>query len=202
MKKIRVKVQALSYSQSQVGSYVAVLSETKGKKKIPVIVKPHDAQYIAIKLESFESSTPSIHDVVMSLTEMFSATVEEIIIDNFLEGLFYSRVCLVDIMGESHSIKCNVGDAITLSLAYGCPLFVMKNVMDIVGIELSDDGTVVNSEDSPDDEAEVEHVSKYEKISIPSLENMLKNALDTEDYELASQLRDKINSLKGDEKQN
>lgn len=189
MKKIPVKIQALSYSQSQVGSYIVVLSEIKGKKKIPVIVKPNDAQYIAIKLESFDTSSTSIHDLIMSITELFSARVTEVVIDNFIEGLFYSRLTLIDLSGEKHSMKCNVGDAITLSLTYDCPLYVTKNVIDIVGIELGPDG-------NPIEEVTIE--KKEEKISIDSLEQMLQSAIDSEEYELASQLRDKINSLKSE----
>ena len=191
MKKIPVKIQALSYSQSQVGSYVVVLSEIKGKKKIPVIVKPNDAQYIAIKLESFATSSTSIHDLIMSITELFSTKVTEVIIDNFVEGLFYSKITLLTLTGEKHSMKCSVGDAITLSLTYDCPLYVTKNVLDIVGIELGPDG-------NPVEEVTIEKPKKEEKISIDSLEQMLQNAIDDEEYELASQLRDKINSLKSE----
>lgn len=190
MKKIPVKIQALSYSQSQVGSYVVVLSEIKGKKKIPVIVKPNDAQYIAIKLESFDTSGTSIHDLIKSMTDIFSARVTEVIIDNFLEGLFYSRVTLIDINGEKHNLKCGVGDAITLSLTYDCPLYVLKNVIDSVGIELGSDGNPV--------EEDAQTNPKEETISLSSLEKMLQNALENEEYEIASQLRDKINSLKSE----
>ena len=189
MKKIPVKIEALSYSQSQVGSYVAVLSETKGKKKIPVIVKPHDAQYIAIKLESFDTLTPSIHDMVKQLTDILSANVTEVIIENFLEGIFYSRVTLIDTLGEEHFMRCGVGDAIALSLTYDCPLFVLKNVIDLVGIELAEDGSVVKQEKDLSK-------SKEEKVSKPGLEQMLQSAIENEEYELASQLRDKINLLK------
>ena len=38
MKRKEVKILGLSYSQSQVGSYVVVLSEIKGNKKLPVIM--------------------------------------------------------------------------------------------------------------------------------------------------------------------
>ena len=37
-----VKVLGLSYSQSQVGSYVVVLSERKGKRKLPIVIKASD----------------------------------------------------------------------------------------------------------------------------------------------------------------
>ena len=46
MKRKKLKVLGLSYSQSQVGSYVLVLSEMKGKVKLPIIMRYYD-QYKA-----------------------------------------------------------------------------------------------------------------------------------------------------------
>ena len=60
MKKRQVKILGLSYSQSQIGSYVLVLSEMKGKVKLPVIIKPQEAQRIALDLEGIKSAKPLI----------------------------------------------------------------------------------------------------------------------------------------------
>ena len=57
MKKKKLKVMGLSYSQTQVGSYVLVLSEKRGKMKLHVIIKQEDAQYIALKLENVKNKT-------------------------------------------------------------------------------------------------------------------------------------------------
>ena len=53
MKKIELKVLGLSYSNTQAGSYVLVLSEKRGKLKLPIIIKPGDAQHIAFKMGPF-----------------------------------------------------------------------------------------------------------------------------------------------------
>jgi hypothetical protein len=47
MKRKEVKILGLSYSQDQMGSYILVLSERKGKVKIPIIIK-HQKQRIAL----------------------------------------------------------------------------------------------------------------------------------------------------------
>ena len=51
MKRKELKILGLSYSQTQIGSYVCVLSEKKGVRKIPLIIKSNDAQRIALELE-------------------------------------------------------------------------------------------------------------------------------------------------------
>ena len=56
MKRKLVKVLGLSYSQSQTGSYVLILAENKGKGKLPVIIKPNEAQRIALEAEGIKVS--------------------------------------------------------------------------------------------------------------------------------------------------
>ena len=48
MKRKELKILGLSYSQTQVGSYVCVLSEKRGGRKMPIIIKTPEAQRIAI----------------------------------------------------------------------------------------------------------------------------------------------------------
>lgn len=191
MKKIGLKVIGLSYSQSQPGSYIVVLGQKKGNKKIPVIVKPNDAQYIAMKLESMKTSAPMTHDLITDITDMLGGNIREVIIHDLVEGQFYCQFALEDRIGEINMVSCGVGDAISLSLAYKCPLWASKDVLDSAGIVISDDGQVLSDEETND-----EISGENEIVSVESLEKMLKEAIESEDYEVASQLRDKITDLR------
>lgn len=191
MKKIGLKVIGLSYSQSQPGSYIVVLGQKKGNKKIPVIVKPNDAQYIAMKLESMKTSAPMTHDLITDITDMLGGNIREVIIHDLVEGQFYCQFALEDRIGEVNMVSCGVGDAISLSLAYKCPLWASKDVLDSAGIVISDDGQVLSDEETND-----EISGENEIVSVESLEKMLKEAIESEDYEVASQLRDKITDLR------
>lgn len=191
MKKIGLKVIGLSYSQSQPGSYIVVLGQKKGNKKIPVIVKPNDAQYIAMKLESMKTSAPMTHDLITDITDMLGGNIREVIIHDLVEGQFYCQFALEDRIGEVNMVSCGVGDAISLSLAYKCPLWASKDVLDSAGIVISDDGQVLSDEETNDETS-----GENEIVSVESLEKMLKEAIESEDYEVASQLRDKITDLR------
>ena len=92
MKRKQLKVLGLSYSQSQIGSYVLVLSEKKGSRKLPIIIKPAEAQQIAIKIENIKPSRPLTHDLLKSLTDTFSIDVQEVFIYSLAEGIFYSKI--------------------------------------------------------------------------------------------------------------
>ncbi len=190
MKRIKVKILGLSYSQSQIGSYVLVLSETKGDRKIPIIIKPESAQYIALKMEGIETPRPMTHDLFKSFTDVLNSEISEIYIHNVIEGIFYSNVILTSPI-DSYEIPCAVGDAISLAMLYKCPIYVSSAVMSVAGIHMTDEGVVTEEQSEKNHNRE-----EKESISIESLEMMLQRAVENEEYEIATQLRDRINQLK------
>ncbi len=94
MKK-EVKILGLSYAQSQAGSYVVVLSEKKGKRKLPIVIKPSDAQQIALKIEGVKSSRPLTHDLFKSFADSFNIDVQEVYIYAIVEGIFNTKLILL-----------------------------------------------------------------------------------------------------------
>lgn len=191
MKKIKVKLLGLSYSQSQIGSYVLVLSEIKGERKLPIIIKPADAQYIALKIEGIETPHPLTQDLFKSFTDALDADVNEIYIHSIVEGIFYAKVIISNAV-DTHEIDCLIGDAISLSLLYKCPIFTSSSVMDLAGIYMDDNGEIT------DEQREKNHTERNTKgiVTIDDLEKMLEKAVENEEYEIATQLRDRIKYLK------
>jgi len=88
MKKIKLEIIGLSYSQTQSGAYALVLGEEKGKRRLPIIIGAFEAQAIAIELENMTPTRPLTHDLFKSLAGSFDIEVEEVIIFNLLEGVF------------------------------------------------------------------------------------------------------------------
>lgn len=192
MKRREVKILGLSYSQSQVGSYVLVLSEKKGKVKLPIIIKPYEAQRIALEIEGIKSTKPLTHDLFKSMTDSFGIDLQEIYIYALAEGLFYTKLICSNGM-EDVEIESSVGDAVILSSLYECPIYVSNDVMNSAGVLINDDGTPVTDEEIADD---VEHMPKPErKTSLENLERMLQHAIDNEEYEIAAEVRDRIKAI-------
>lgn len=193
MKRKEVKILGLSYSQTQVGSYVVVLSEIKGNRKLPVIIKPSDAQQIALKIENMKSPRPLTHDLFKTMTDAYNIDIQEVYIHAVLEGIFYTK--LVSTNGlDTIEIECTAGDGISLALVYQCPIYVSKEVMDASGVYISDDGTAVSSDEESDWYEEVEQPKRV--VSIEDLEQMMQDALENEEYEIAAEIRDRIQKLK------
>jgi bifunctional DNase/RNase len=193
MKRKQLKVLGLSYSQSQIGSYVLVLSEKKGNRKLPIIIKPAEAQQIAVKIEGIKPSRPLTHDLFKSLTDTFNVDVQEVFIYSLAEGIFYAKMVATNGIDETE-IDCTIGDAVALALTYKCPIWVKSDILDSAGISLNDDGSELNNTDD-DDEAEFYETPTKSK-SVDDLEHLMQSAIENEEYEIAAELRDRIQKLK------
>ncbi len=194
--KREVKILALSYSQSQIGSYVCVLGEVNGHRKLPIVIKPQDAQTISLRIENMKSPRPLTHDLIKSVCDSFYVECSEVYIHNILEGIFYCKLSMNNGVDDA-DIECTSGDAIALSLVFECPLYVSEEVLSVSGIIIGDSGDV------QDDEAPVVKKTKKKKSDTPSLESlnkMMQDAITNEEYELAAQYRDKIAEMKKNEK--
>ena len=191
MKRKLVKVLGLSYSQSQTGSYVLILAENKGKGKLPVIIKPNEAQRIALEAEGIKSPRPLTHDLLKSMSDSYGVNVKEVFIYSLAEGIFYAKIITTD-GNQEIDIECSVGDAVILSYVYKCPIYVALSVMNSAGVYMNDDGTPV---DVIEEDEVVEEPKKV--VSIENLERALEDAVANEEFELAAKIRDRINELKG-----
>lgn len=204
MKRKKVKILGLSYSQSQIGSYILVLSEIKGGRKIPVIIKPAEAQHIAMKLENIKSPRPLTHDLVKSMTDSFQIDIQEVHIYSLLEGVFYTKMVASNGIDEIE-LDCSIGDGLALALTYRCPIWVNQDIVDSAGISIEEEGMVGDEDDdfeidSIHDQESGEEVyssrSKKRTVSIEDLEHMMDNAIANEEYEIAAEIRDRIQTLK------
>jgi bifunctional DNase/RNase len=202
MKRKELKILGLSYSQTQIGSYVCVLSEKKGGRKIPLIIKSNEAQKIALELEDIKSSRPLVHDIIKTICDSFSLDIQEVFIYSILEGIFYSKIILSNGL-EEVEIDCGVGDALALSVLFKCPIWTTTDILDAVGIIINDDGTSKESEeyiheDDEDDDFDnfIDNGKNERIVSVDDLEKLMLNAIENEEYEIAAELRDRINKLK------
>ena len=193
MKKRQVKILGLSYSQSQIGSYILVLSEMKGKVKLPVIIKPQEAQRIALDLEGIKSTKPLTHDLFLSMTDAFGIDIQEVFVYSLTEGIFYTKIICTNGL-EDVEIESSIGDGVILASLYDCPIFVSSDVMNSAGVLINDDGTNLSG-DMTDDEDEFETETER-TTSIENLEKMLQKAIEDEEYEIAAQVRDSIEQMK------
>ena len=136
MNKVECKIEILSYAKSQVGNYVLVLSELDSTRKLPIIIKAADAQFIAVRMESIKTTRPMTQDLFKLMTDAYSIDIHEVVIYEVLEGIFYARLESTNGV-ESFSLDCTVGDALAMSVLYGCNIYVAEKVMQSSGVDMN-----------------------------------------------------------------
>lgn len=200
MKKRQLQILGLSYSQSQIGSYVLVLSDKKSNRKLPIIIKPAEAQRIALEIENIKTSRPRplTHDLFKSFGDAFGIDIQEVFIYSIVEGIFYTKLIASNGI-DGVEIECTAGDAVAISTIYKCPIYTTIEILENVGILINEDGTVPKDQDIDDieeDDIEIESPVTKRVVSIEDLEKMMQEAISNEEYEIAAELRDKIQKLK------
>ena len=193
MKRIKLKVMGISYSQTQSGAYALLLIEENGERRIPIIIGGFEAQAIVIKLENLEPPRPLTHDLFKNFADLFNITVIEVMIYKLEEGVFYSK--LICNNGEKElSIDSRTSDAVAIALRFGCPIYINEDILEKAQLTNSPSDTDLNLTNEPD--SQHESSSKYGTYTDEELFKMIDEAVKTEDYERAASIRDEIEKRK------
>ena len=189
MDKIALDIVGLSYSQTQSGAYALVLGEQDGNRRLPIIIGGFEAQAIAIELEDMTPSRPLTHDLFKSFADSFQINIKEVLIYNLMEGIFHAK--LICQQGDSEvEIDTRTSDAVALAVRFKCPIFTHEFILKEAGIVL-EEGT--ESTSKPSAKKAKKEKKGIASLSLAELNSKLDAALETEDYEEASRIRDEIN---------
>ncbi len=197
MNKIRLNVLGISYSQTQTGAYALVLTEENGDHRIPIIVGAYEAQAIAIQLEGLNPPRPLTHDLFLNFARSYKIEITEVIIYKLEEGIFYSRLICYD-GTNTISIDSRTSDAIALALRFKCPIYTTEDIIEKAGIIIETEKEKSGGkEEDPTGDVKEPLSSEVEKEDVKSLtaeelKVSLGEAVNNEDYERASLIRDEI----------
>ncbi|HSZ71727.1 MAG TPA: bifunctional nuclease family protein [Cytophagaceae bacterium] len=208
MDKIKLDILGLSSSQSQSGSFALVLGEENGNRRLPIIIGMFEAQAIAIEIEKVIPNRPMTHDLFKSFAGAFNYSVEEIIISDLKEGVFFSKIVCSDGIRQVE-IDARPSDAIAIGIRFDVPIYTYETILSEAGIVLNEfndeeEGEEDEEEDAEGDEVESSYVKKepvvtssedsIKNYSTDQLKSMLDDAIQKEDYEKAARIRDELNN--------
>jgi uncharacterized protein len=189
LKKIELIIVGLSYSQAQSNSYALVLGEANGKRRLPIVIGHYEAQAIALELEKMKPSRPLTHDLFFNFAKTFGINIIEVLITKFHEGIFYASL-ICDNGISIQEIDSRTSDAVALSIRFHCPIFTTEEIMAQAGILFEgEEEQVVESDEETSGE---DLPSIFRNLSLTELEVELQQAIEDEDYEKASMIRDEI----------
>ena len=171
MNLIQLLINGISYSQTQNGAYALILSEIEGERKLPIVIGTNEAQSIAIAIEKeIKPPRPLTHDLFKNFCVRFD--IKEII--------------------DSRS-----SDAIALAIRFEAPIYTYENILEkagvVIKVEKEIDEKSLLKELFSDENSEVENSELKEKTT-KELEELLKIAVQNENYESAAKIRDEISN--------
>jgi bifunctional DNase/RNase len=188
MKKIELEIIALSDGNSSTNSYAVVLGEKGGNRRLPVIIGAFEAQAIAIELEKMKPARPLTHDLFKNFADAFQLRLEEVVISDLKEGIFYSRLHCRN-GSEYHDIDARTSDALALAVRFNCPIFTYEPILDTGGIVFDAEQEEKKSENLVNDP---KRAGGFDDKSDAELKKLMDEALLNENYEKAAKLRDEL----------
>lgn len=200
MKKIKLDILGISYSQSQSGAYALIFGEAGKKRRLPIIIGSFEAQAIAIELEKMKPSRPLTHDLFKNFAVTFNISITEVVIYKFHEGIFYAKLICYDGVKEIE-IDSRTSDAVAIAVRFNCPIYTYEKILDAAGIVMQEGDESIDTGAQTDTKGKAKPVDepekKYSHMTVKELEKKLMEAIDAEAYEKASLIRDEINKRKG-----
>ena len=193
MEFIQLDIAAIRQSDSQNNAYVLLLNETNGQRQLPIVIGWCEARSIAIALDGTEEpDRPLTHDLLKTFGDSFDITVQKIIIHTLIEGIFHASFhCKHTISGQEVKIDARTSDAIAIAIRYGCPIFTYEDILARAGIIINsareDEEFSLDGEE--DKTMEDDNITTF---GVEKLKKLLTAAIEEEDYEKASELRDEI----------
>lgn len=192
MDKVELRFLRITYSHTHAGAYALILAEAQGDRRLPIIIGGVEAQAIAIQVENIKPARPLTHDLFKNVADTIGFELKQVIINDLVEGIFHAKL-VIEQDGNEVEIDARSSDAIALALRFDCAIFTYEFILGAAGLKVEEGDEEKESEEGAESkDRKGKDKRAVTSASVEELRSMLEEALDSEDYERASKLRDEI----------
>ena len=170
MDEIELKVHDMSSTLQPADAYALVLEEVNGNRKLPIIIGSLEAQAIKVVMMGYKMPRPLTHDLFLTVTKELGTALKKVLIYKVKDGVYYSYL-----FWEKEDSRTS--DAIALAMRCGCPVYTTDEIME--SEQLHEVGSTAFS-------------VNVNTVDVVMLKEALSKAIEEENYEQASRLRDEI----------
>jgi bifunctional DNase/RNase len=196
LKLIQLDITAIRASDSQNNAYVLLLSEIGGNRQLPIVIGWCEARSIAIALDGNEEpERPLTHDLFNTFANSYDIHVSKVVIHTLNEGVFHSSFYCKNKEEKEREIDARTSDSIAIAIRCSCPIFTSEDILSKAGIIV---GSTISSKKIEKKKSDTHDKSeeKLKHFTLEKLNKLLKDAIEAENYEYASILRDEIKRRK------
>ena len=178
-----LKILSVSKCTRDGGAYMAILRELEGERMMPVLMDRSDALQLLMKMKGRRTNgfPMCIADVMRAVFAQSEMDVVEVRIIAVQAGNTYCHILFRD-HGFYRMIRgCRAADGLILAYTFNSPITIGESLLAQQYMRELDGGL---------------YSMPVNSVNIEALKEALERAIEEENYELASQLRDEIERRK------
>lgn len=187
--EIPVRVLDMSTVLKPSDAFALVLEEIEGgHRRLALIIGAVEAQGIRIAQLGYRPPRPFTHELMLDVMKQGGLEPVKGVISAVKSGVYYADLYIQRADGSVYQVDARSTDVISLSMRAGFPLYVLDEVLEREQLRYI----------SPDGSA---YTVPVNMVDLDTLKQEMQAAVDKEDYERASQLRDEIRRREAEEKE-
>jgi bifunctional DNase/RNase len=109
------------------------LQDDEGRD-LTISIGPFEAMAISLVMEGTQLDRPMTHDLMKMVIERMGGTLDRVVIDDLWNATYYAKLYL-RFGGEELEVDSRPSDAIALAVRFGCPIYVLDSILDMVRSE-------------------------------------------------------------------
>lgn len=120
-------------------SSMVVLVDLKGDMALPIMIGFSEARAIGLKMNKIKTVRPMTHDLINTIFDRVKVKLVRVVINKVEESIIYA-ILYLKLDGTEIQVDSRPSDAIALALRAGASIFVSREVIEAIGVELGESG--------------------------------------------------------------
>jgi len=137
---VRVDVKGVRVQRAEAGkgtpSHLApedrtyvILREAEGRRALDIRIGQAEAFAISSALEGKRWKRPMTHELLERVVVALGATLRQVTIAEFREGVYFAEMELTDRSGDAVVVSARPSDAVAVALQVGAPIWVSEALL-------------------------------------------------------------------------
>lgn len=152
---------------------------------LPIAIGQFEAAAIQMQLDHDEPLRPISYDLLTSILNRFTVPVRRVVIHTARKQVYYARIA-IEKEGQLHELDSRPSDAIALALRSGAPVYVSRELLELVGYETEDGETQIEQAIERFSELEPQLITARKKV-VASVKTASRERAGTELSELKAE---------------
>jgi hypothetical protein len=116
---------------------VTLREDEAPRRQFEIFIGAPEAAAIKVALDDEKTPRPLTHDLFILAFEKVSVSLVRVVITHVTSGTYYAELVLLGDGGGETTVSSRPSDAIALALRASCPIYVLDDLIDLVGEVLS-----------------------------------------------------------------